>query len=540
VNRRLLLAAAVAAASLVGGTGAAEAVVTAKTGARAAAWTMPGEVLVRFEAGVSSAQISTAHRALGAEVVKTFDIVPDLQLVRIPAAASVDGAIAAYQARDGVLYAQPNFVYRADRLPNDPRFPEMWGLNNTGQNGGTPDADIDAPEAWSRGTGSKKDVAVGVLDTGVNYNHEDLKAHTRPNKEECQGSSGVDDDANGYVDDCHGIDPRDGDTDPFDTGHGTHTAGTIGAVGDNAKGVVGVNWKVTIIACKIYHQGGEGTSAAIIECLQYMELMKAKGLNVVATNNSYGGCTEACGFDQATHDAIESNLEAGILFVASAGNENRDNDSVPRYPVGYFLPNVIGVAATDRFDNLASFSNIGDRTVHVGAPGVAILSTFGNGYASLSGTSMAAPHVVGILALLKSLKPRLDWWQLRNRVLAGGDPKPSMASTTVTGRRVNANRSANCFNTEAEGVLRPADTEQNFPVPVAYLDILCARPNGAPLTATITPGGDQVSLTDSGAGGDRAAGDGIYSGEWAPDPCDPGIYTFTFSNGEVVQSNVTC
>jgi hypothetical protein len=275
--------------------------------------------------------------------------------------------------------------------------------------------------------------------------------------------------------------------------------------------------------------------------MQYMEIEKAHGLNVVATNNSYGGCPEACGFDRATYDAIRSNMQKGILFVAAAGNSGSDNDSAPTYPASYFLPNVIAVAATNSSDALARFSNFGERTVFVGAPGVRVESTTPkNGYSFFSGTSMAAPHVAGLAALLKAQDTRRSWWRVRNLILAGGDDKPSLAGRTVTGRRINAFGSATCSGKRFFGVLRPLETQVGQPIPIMAVDVNCARRVTDSLAATITPGGAIVHLLDDGTGPDLAAKDGILSGAWAPNPCTPGTYTFTFSTGPSVQANVAC
>jgi subtilisin family serine protease len=382
-----------------------------------------------------------------------------------------------------------------------------------------------------------------VLDTGIDYDHVDLAANAKPNKEECNGRAGVDDDSNGYVDDCHGIDPRMGDTDPIDlSGHGTHTSGTVGAVGDNEVGVVGVSWKVTIVHCKIFDDaGGDGSAAAIIECLQYMENLKARGVNVVATSNSYRGCTEACGFDQATHDAIESNMEEGILFVAAAGNENVDNDVVPVFPTNYFLPNVISVAATDSNDNKAGFSSFGRRSVHVGAPGVSVRSTLpGNGYGNLSGTSMATPHVAGLAGLLAAQDETRDWSDIRNLIYAGGDALDSLKGRTVTGRRINAHRSATCDDEPYFGFLRPLRTTAGTDVTIAVLNLVCANPAPGRLKVKIKPGNVRLELLDDGTGADQAANDGTFTAEWKPRPCVPGEYTFNFSNGKFVRSTLTC
>ena len=511
-------------------------------GGREGSWYVPGEVLVRFRDDVSAAAMSEAHDAVGAEVRTTFAIVPNLQLVHLTSSADVVDAVARYTARAEVLYAEPNmrlWIDDVDLTPNDPLYPSMWNLNNTGQTGGTPDADIDAPEAWKRSTGSPT-VAVGVIDTGIDYTHEDLAAHAMPNAAECSGAAGVDDDANGYVDDCHGIDPFNGDSDPMDDhDHGSHTSGTIGAVGNNGIGVTGINWDVQIVACKSHNLAGAGTEAAVIECLQYMEIMKAEGLNIVATNNSYGGCPEACAFSQAFEDAIRSNMEEGILFVASAGNDGTDNDEVFKFPTNYFVPNVISVAATDHDDALASFSEWGRRSVDLGAPGVDVLSTVIGGYAEFSGTSMASPHVTGLAALLEAQQPARDWRVIRNLILTGGDAIPSLNGLTVTGRRLNANGSMTCRRGAVTSALEPLG-QSAVPVILAAINIQCAKPSRSSVSVTVSPGGATIALVDTGTGADEVAKDGIFTGTWAPFPCVPGTYTFAYSFGQSTQSVVTC
>ena len=529
--------ATVVAGLLAGGASAAPA----SPRAHGLRWLAPHQALVRFRDGTSLSAMNAAHAAVGATPLQTFRSVSNLELVSLPSGITVQAAVARYAAMPQVRYAQPNFYYRVNKTPDDHFYPDMWNLDNTGQTGGTPDADIDAPEAWDIATGNLK-IVVGGIDTGIDYTHPDLKGRIDANQAECNGTPGVDDDGNGYIDDCHGIDTYNHDSDPMDDFfHGTHTAGTMGAKGNNSQGVVGVNWKVTILACKSHNGNGLGTSASIIECFQYMDTMKDEGLHIVATNNSYGGCPEACGYDQATYDAIASNQHHGIIDVFSAGNDANNNDSNPVYPASYFLPNVISVAATDSLDNMAGFSNYGVENVDVGAPGVAVISTMLNGaYASESGTSMAGPHVAGLAALLAAHNHLLNWKQIRNLILAGGDFKPSLQGKTVTGLRLNAYGSLTCSNRRGFGIEQPLPASTGPTVTVAALDINCAHTAAHDLTVTITPGGDTIQVIDNGKGPDLAKKDGILTGEWTPTPCVSGTYTFTFPNGRSVQSLLTC
>jgi hypothetical protein len=497
---------------------------------------VPGEILVRLKPGLGVA--AAAQIVPGAKIEKEFELVPGLQLIRLPATVDVMEAVRLYSQHPSVLYAQPNFLHHtmqeAHLTPNDTSYNQMWALNNTGQTGGTPDADIDAPEAWDLSTGSGS-VVVFVIDTGVDYNHPDLIDNLWTNPGETPGN-GIDDDGNGYVDDVYGIDTANNDSDPMDgNGHGTHVSGTIGARGNNGLGVVGVNWQVKIGQCKFLSDSGTGSTADAIECLQYIRNLKVNaGVPVIATNNSWGGGP----FEQALYDAIKAHMDAGILFIAAAGNDGTDNDALPHYPSNYFLPNIISVAATDHNDALAIFtlgaSNYGLRTVHVGAPGKSILSTWpGNTYNTISGTSMATPHVTGLAALLKAHNPSRDWIAIRNLIFAGGDFKPSLDGKTVLERRINAFGSLGCSNTPVFGILRPFLTVGGgSPVTIAVLNINCASPAGA-LTVTINPGGTVVNLVDNGVAPDLAANDGIYSGTWTPgDVCQIGTFTLNFSNGQ--------
>jgi len=386
-----------------------------------------GEVIVGFRANARAEERANERANLGAARLHTFK--SGAEHWRLGPGVGVGQAIEHLKKNPHVRYAEPNYIVSVDLIPNDPRFPEMYGLLNTGQTGGTVDADIDADQAWAVSRGSRS-VLVGVIDTGVDYNHPDLAANIWTNPGEIPGN-GIDDDGNGYVDDVHGYDFANNDGDPFDdNGHGTHTSGTIGGVGNNGIGVTGVNWQVSIIAAKFLSGAGSGTTADAVRAVEYTTMM-----GVDLTSNSWGGG----GFSQALYDAIAAAGAANIAFVAAAGNDGTDNDVSPHYPSNYDLANVISVAATDNNDAKASFSNYGLTTVDLGAPGVDILSTLpGNSYGLASGTSMATPHVSGVCALIKSVAPGIDVAQLKNILFNSVDHVASMAGRTVTGGRLNA------------------------------------------------------------------------------------------------------
>ncbi len=333
---------------------------------------------------------------------------------------------------------QPNFYYYLAAAPNDTRFSELWGMNA-----------ISAPAAWDIATGNANTV-VAVIDTGIQYTHEDLAANMWSNPGETPGN-GIDDDGNGFIDDVYGYDFRFNDSDPLDEhGHGTHVAGTIGAKGNNALGVVGVNWNVRLMAIKIYDATGFGTtSAMLINAYNYVTLMKINGVNIRVTNNSYSGCDEACGYDQATKDALDAMGNAGILNVFAAGNDNTDIDSTPAFPASYTSPTVLSVASSTSTDARSGFSNFGPVSVDLAAPGSGILSTIfnGSGYGSKSGTSMASPHTAGAAALLSSHNPALSPSSLKATLMNSVDPLANWSGVVKTGGRLNiANALSNQTN----------------------------------------------------------------------------------------------
>jgi subtilisin family serine protease len=297
---------------------------------------------------------------------------------------------------------EPNVMGGVAAVPNDPMFSSLQGLHNTGQTGGTPDADIDAPEAWDRTQGWTGAV-VGVIDSGVDYTHADLAPNIWINPGEINGN-GIDDDGNGYVDDYRGYDfTGANDSNPMDDyWHGTHVAGTIAAVGNNGTGVTGVAWQAKIMAIKWIDQYGYGSITDAIEAVNYAQVMRSRGVNIRVTNNSWYNYE---GFSQAMQNAIQANAKVGVLFVAAAGNFSSNNDQTALYPACYPNDNIIAVAAVNSKDTLAYYSNWGATTVDLAAPGGSplagdggqILSTLRLGtYAYSYGTSMAAPHVSGV------------------------------------------------------------------------------------------------------------------------------------------------
>lgn len=436
---------------------------------------VPGEILVRFRPGSKGRQLGrqVVVEKTGRQiqmsikaVTPALEIVEGLRVAQV-SPADTSNAIEALRARADVVYAEPNFIRKAMALPNDPRYPEMWGLNNTGQpstfggNPGTAGNDIRAEQAWNITTGNRS-VVVGVIDTGIDINHEDLKDNIWTNPAEIAGN-GIDDDGNGFVDDIHGWDFAHNDATVFDytlptfpppdtyTGdlddHGTHVGGTIGATGNNATGVVGVNWQVSLMSLKFLSEDGAGSTSDLLNAFAYAKAMRqlwqssggTKGANLRILNNSYGGDN----FSQAELDAIRALSDAGILFVVSAGNEGAFNDLFPVYPSNYISPNLISVAASGGGGARASFSNWGEATVNMMAPGEFILSTTPkNTYKFANGTSMAAPHVSGSAALVCALSPNITMQKLRSVMMYSGRVTSGFLDVfpISTGRVVDASR----------------------------------------------------------------------------------------------------
>jgi subtilisin family serine protease len=372
------------------------------------------------------------------------NLVPNLYKVEAPGNLPLKKFLDALKHNPNVLYAEQDATVSVATAPDDPQFGNQWGLNNTGQSSGIVDADIDAPEAWDvRTTGGGLKVA--VIDTGIDYTHPDLAANIWTNPGEIPGN-GIDDDGNGYIDDVHGYDFVNNDGDPLDDmGHGTHVAGTIAAVGNNGMGVTGVVWgDVKLVALKFLDANGSGSISDAIRAINYCV---ANGITI--SNNSWGS---GIGF-LALRDAIKSAGNAGHLFVAAAGNNSDDADISPSYPAAFDLNNIISVAATDRFSQLASFSNYGKTSVDIGAPGQDIVSTFptyltdwmvsrgfSTDYGTISGTSMATPHVTGAAVLVQAQHPTWTIQQVKDQLLSSVDFNQSLYNRTVTGGVLNIAR----------------------------------------------------------------------------------------------------
>ena len=334
-----------------------------------------------------------------------------------------------------------NNVVRATEWSNDPESSKLWGLNNQGQviNGvaGTPDADIDLPEALAHAT-VQTQVVVGIVDTGIDYNHPDLRDNMWKNPGEIAGNN-RDDDGNGFIDDVYGFNFVNNTGNPMDDDeHGTHVAGTIAASLNNSQGVAGIaSGAAKLMAIKFLDANGSGTYANAIRALNYATMMSSRGVNLKVLNNSWGGY----GTVPALEDAVNATNAAGMLFVASAGNESNDNDGeFKAIPASYAASNIISVAATNNLDELASFSNYGATTVDLAAPGVGILSTTpGNRYQSFNGTSMAAPHVAGALALAWACHPDKTSTEIQDALFGSVDALDSLDGAVATGGRLNVN-----------------------------------------------------------------------------------------------------
>lgn len=502
-----------------------------------------GYLIVRHKPGVRLQGISGVHATANAQVVKRFDYPEGLELVKVSTLTTAAQSMSAYAQSSDILYAEPDYLWKATGVPNDPYFSYQYALQNLGQTGGTSNADINAVQAWDITKGDRR-VVLGIIDTGVDYTHSDLAKSMWVNSQEVP-ANGIDDDRNGYIDDVYGINAITRTGNPMDDNiHGSHVAGIIAAQQNNGRGISGVAPNVAIAACKFLDAEGSGDTADAIICLNYFRKLATRSqdpVRVVATNNSWAGGP----FSKALYDAIKASQDAGMLFIAAASNEGVNNDAADTYPSNFFLPNVVSVAATDHNDQLADFSNYGHATVSIAAPGVDILSTIpGQKYAYLSGTSMAAPHVTGLAGLIASAYPSLSFVGIKNLILAGGEPIDAASATTITGRRIlaygnNGYGSLSCSNQKVVARVAPqrstVTVRVNQAVTLAILNINCASPNIVVSSSTAST--NPIVLKDDGTGVDLLARDGTYSGTWSATTA--GTYRLRFPGNDIVTIKVT-
>ncbi|MCA9792458.1 MAG: S8 family serine peptidase [Candidatus Eremiobacteraeota bacterium] len=382
----------------------------------------PGQLLVRFHSPVD------VGADYGAKVVERFDL-PGLVRLEVPAGIELAEALVALRDDPRVAYAEPNHLAHLADQPND-LIPQLWNLDNQGQSGGTPGADISALEAWKVSAGDRQTAPlVAIIDTGVDYNHPDLQANIWKNPGEIPGD-GIDNDNNGVIDDYHGFNAIDEDGDPQDVhSHGTHVAGIIAAEGNNHQGVVGVAWQARLMPIRVFNEHGVASAATILRGILYAARMGAE-----VTNNSWTSVLP----NEAVKDAFAS---WDALHICAAGNNNYFTDRQPTYPMGYELPNIVSVGATDHNDQRSTFSNYGPKSVDVMAPGTDIFSTLpGGNYGRMSGTSMATPHVTGLVSLIKGAHPGISNQQVLDRLRFSSDPAEALAETSGSGGRINAAR----------------------------------------------------------------------------------------------------
>lgn len=400
---------------------------------------VPNEMLIKFKPDVTATGRANALSRLNAQVaehihtaaMKSAGDRSGIYLVRVP--IDVISAVSKSKAFAEVEIAEPNFIYRHEATSNDSYVTggSLWGMTGT--------LGIGASVQWDKDRIGSSTIYVGIIDEGAMWNHEDLSGQFK-NPGEIAGD-GLDNDGNGFKDDIRGWDFVKNDNTTFDGAaddHGTHVAGTIGGIGGNGKGVAGVNWNVSLISGKFLGTNG-GTTANAIKAVDYFtDLKKNRNVNIVATNNSWGGG----GYSQALLDAINRGGAQNILFVAAAGNSSYNMESTISYPAGYNSDFIISVAALTSSGGLASYSNYGKTTVDLGAPGSGIISTvpsrnLGSAYANYSGTSMATPHVTGACALYKSIYPSANASQIKAAILGSVIATASLKDKTVTGGRLD-------------------------------------------------------------------------------------------------------
>lgn len=403
----------------------------------------PARILIKPKAGVRRAELEQICTQRGCRVYREYPEFGSLQVIEVAPPLTIEAQLDHFRASKLFEYVEPDRVINGTYMPNDPllRNGTLWNLDNIGLNGGSADADIDAPEAWDI-QNDASGIIVAVIDSGVRYTHQDLNANMWRNWGETPGN-GRDDDGNGYVDDRFGINAIANSGNPMDAhGHGTHVAGIIGAVPDNGVGCAGVAFRVQIMALRFLDAGLYGVASDAIECIDYARRHGARIINA--------SWADAVDYNSdALRDAIAAARDAGIIFVTAANNQARNNDDTPMYPGAFRLENMIVVAATNPNDQLADWSNYGYRTVDLAAPGQAVYSTWAtsdSSYRDFTGTSMAAPHVAGACALVWARFPWLNYREVIDRILRSVDPLPSLNGRTATGGRLNVRRALSEVN----------------------------------------------------------------------------------------------
>jgi subtilisin family serine protease len=530
----LLSVALVAASAPVLSPAASAAPPNAAPPATAEPPAVPNQLLVGYDIGTSAAERADARGQAGArrleDVVRGDVDRRAVELVALPSGSDRGAAIRRFEQNPNVAYAEPNWIVTHQADSNDPYYTDgsLWGMYGDGTpSDGTP-SDATTPtskfgsqaaEAWAAGNTGSDSVVVGVIDEGIDISHPDLADNIWVNPYD--PVDGKDNDGNGYIDDTNGWDFHGGNSSVYDGGngdkHGTHVAGTIAGIGGNEEGVAGVAWDATLISAKFLGPKGGYTSGAI-KAVDYLTDLKTRhGMNIVASNNSWGGG----GFSEGLLDAITAAGAAGILFVAAAGN-----DATVRYPSGYDSENIIAVASIDSNGALSSFSNYGEERVDLGAPGRDIVSTLPGGtYGSYSGTSMATPHVTGGL-VLASASGIVGAAALKAAIFSTGVLTGSL-SVTVTGKRLDVSSFA------------PGATPANR-APVA-VDDSWTVPAGATLTENVLsndsdPDGDSIKVV-LGSTDPTVAEDGSFTYN-APSTATEVKFTYTVTDGADVDEAI--